>query len=194
MSGIANDEVDDDRDAAAWTRNGFRWTARDGSAVVVRDIRGDDESLECAFVAGLSRSTSYHRLLSGRTPQPDEIARWTHVDRARERAFVAIEADAASRMCGVARYVREPDADEPTAAFAIVLADDWQRRGLGMRLMRTLVDAARVDGIVFLTDVTLRSNEAMVAVARRLGFTIGVERGDATLFRLTKRLGAGVPH
>lgn len=192
MTDIANEAANRGASDPA-SRADLRWTARDGATLVIRDIRGDDEPLERAFVAALSPTTSYHRLLSGRTPQADEIARWTHVDRSRERAFVAIESTAAApRMCGVARYVREPEADEPTAAFAIVLADDWQRRGLGLRLMGTLVEAARADGIVVLSDVTLRTNAAMVAVARRLGFDVAIDPHDAALYRLTQRLVSGV--
>ncbi len=156
-----------------------RWAASDGATLEIRPIRGDDEPLEQAFVDRLSRDTSYRRLLSGRTPQPDEIARWTHVDYDREMALVAVDArDESPRMCGVTRYVREGD---DAAAFAIVLADDWQGRGLGTALLRALVDAARAAGIRTLRDITLSTNLAMIGLARRLGFTIAHAPGDSTV-------------
>ncbi len=159
------------------------WTAPDGTTLVIRPIVGDDEPFEQAFVDSLSRDTSYRRLFSGRTPQRDEIARWTHIDYDREMAFVAIDPRAEPpRMCGVARYVREAG---DAAAFAIVLADDWQHRGLGTALMRALIDAARAAGIATLSDVTMADNLSMLSLVRRLGFRVASEAGDATLRRIT---------
>jgi GNAT superfamily N-acetyltransferase len=165
-----------------------RWTSRDGATLLIRPIVGDDEGLERAFLDGLSRDTSYRRLLSGRTPQADEIARWTHIDYRKEMALVAIDdRDATVRMCGVARYVCEGDG---RAAFAIVIADDWQGRGLGRKLMEALIAAARTAGVVALSDIMLSDNVAMRSLVQRLGFTIGHEPGDATLRRITLDLTA----
>ena len=90
-------------------------------------------------------------------------------------------------MCGVARYVCEGDR---RAAFAIVIADDWQGRGLGRKLMEALIAAARTAGVVTLSDIMLSDNVSMRALVQRLGFTIGHEPGDATLRRITLDLTA----
>jgi GNAT superfamily N-acetyltransferase len=165
-----------------------RWTSRDGATLLIRPIVGDDEGLERAFVDRLSLDTSYRRLLSGRRPQDDEIARWTHIDYRKEMALVAIDdRDATARMCGVTRYVCEGDG---RAAFAIVIADDWQGRGLGTKLLGVLIAAARTAGVVTLSDIMLTDNVPMRALVQHLGFTIGHEPGDATVRRITLDLTA----
>ncbi len=159
-----------------------RWTSRDGVTLVIRPIHPDDDAIEAAFIASLSFETGYQRLLSARIPQADEIERFTHIDYQREIAFVAIEErDGVEQMCGVARYVVE---DEGIAAFAIVLADAWQQRGLGHCLMTRLIAHARRAGVKALSDITLSTNSGMLALARRLGFRIAYERGDATVTRM----------
>ena len=65
------------------------WRLRDGRAVRIRPIRADDLAMHSAFVADLSDRTGYHRLLSPRKPQPDELWRMTHIDYARELALIA---------------------------------------------------------------------------------------------------------
>jgi GNAT superfamily N-acetyltransferase len=160
------------------------WTAQDGAALTIRPIKTSDDAIETAFIESLSFQTGYQRLLSPRTPQKDEIERFTHIDYVDEMALVAIESSTSGeRMCGVARYVRD-ESDAARAAFAIVLADDWQGRGLGGKLMRSLIAEARRAGISELSDITLSTNAGMLALARRLGFAIDREPGDASVRRI----------
>src|SRR6185503_14445938 len=97
--------------------------------------------------------------------------RFTQVDYDREMALVAIErGDGREREIGVARYIRLPD--RRTCEFAIVIADAWQRRGLGLRIMRRLVEVARGAGAEVMVGYVLASNVAMLRVCRELGFAI----------------------
>jgi RimJ/RimL family protein N-acetyltransferase len=169
----------------------IHWRARDGATLVIRPIRPDDEAREAAFVGDLSPETSYRRLLSGRKPQPDEIARWTHIDGWHEVAFVGVD-EALDRIVGAARYVRESESTEAASLaaveFAIVLADDWQGRGLGACLLTRLVRHAREADVATIVGVTLHDNGPMIALAKKVGFRVGREPGDATLNRLTLNL------
>ena len=102
----------------------------------------------------------------------------------REFALIAtIAVSGAEREIGVARYVKEPASD--AAEFAIVLADDWQRRGLGRRLLMQLVDAAQQRGVRRLFGTTLSENTAMLALAQSLGFASERDRDLATMTNLT---------
>ena len=159
-----------------------QWTARDGTPLTIRPIRETDDAIEIAFIASLSFEAGYQRLLSARIPGRDEIERFTHIDYVREMAFVAIDERGGSEvMCGVARYVVEA-AD--VAAFAIVLADAWQGKGLGMKLMQALIAEAKRAGVVALADITMSTNSAMLALARKLGFKFLHEPGDATVTQI----------
>jgi len=155
---------------------------RDGRPITVRPIRAADLLLEREFVIGLSPTTRYQRLLSGRKLMPGELKRLTDIDYDRELALVAIlEVEGRQRILGVARYVRD-DAHEPGSAdFAIVVGDAWQGQGLGETLLAALMHAAPGHGLSALTGITLSENHRMIGLARKLGFDARREADDATL-------------
>ena len=168
-----------------------QWTAADGAAATIRPIRPSDRTLEQEFVDGLSRRTSYQRLLSARHLSAEEIRRFTEVDGNREFALIATTRhQEREREIGVARYVKEPS---DAAEFAIVLSDDWQGRGLGRRLLGELMAAARRGGVLRLYGTTLSENTAMIALAQSLGFVVMTDRDDATMMNMTLDLGASEP-
>jgi len=180
-------------DGASADVNAVTWTAADGTTVTIRPIRPSDLALEQAFVDGLSQRTAYQRLLSARRVSPEEVRRFTDIDPEREFALIATigardaqrEAADAERQVGVARYVNQAS---DSAEFAIVLSDDWQRRGLGRRLLGNLIDTAKKRGVRRLFGATLSENTAMIRLARSLGFTTAVEPDDATVTNLTLEL------
>jgi acetyltransferase len=163
-----------------------RWALRDGTPVTIRPIRASDLALEQAFVVGLSPQTRYQRLLSGRKLLPGELRRLTDIDYAREMALVALATlDGAPQILGVARYVREAGTPRPQCDFAIVVGDRWQGQGIGEKLLRSLLEAAVDDGIEVVGGITLSGNHGMIALARKLGFHVAREHGDATVTDLT---------
>ena len=149
------------------------WTAADGTLVTLRPIEAGDFALEEAFVAGLSASTGYKRLLSARRLTREEIRRFTEIDPECEFAMIATSVhDGVEQQVGVARYVKQGWSDE--AEFAIVLSDDWQGRGLGGLLLSSLIAEARQRGVRRLIGTTLSENRAMLALARKLGFSAAI--------------------
>jgi acetyltransferase len=164
------------------------WQFDDGTPVTIRPIRGSDMAIERAFLAGLSSQTRYQRLLSARKLLPGELRRLTHIDYGRDMALVAIAwFDGVETLLGVARYVRLVDGQ--SAEFAIVIGDAWQRRGVGEKLMRSLLEAAVGHGVQSLVGLTLTSNVRVQALARKLGFTLALDRGDATVTYVRRLLG-----
>lgn len=157
----------------------------DGTEVLIRPIRPEDEGIELAFIRGLSRDSGYNRLLSARKLTREEIWRLTRIDYEREMAFVAITGiGAASRLLGVARYVR--DRVGGGAEFAVVVADAWQRKGVGTLLLQALQDHARAAGVARLHGITFATNQAMQYLGRKFGFEQRADPEDATV-RLVER-------
>jgi acetyltransferase len=158
---------------------------RDGRPITVRPIRAADLLLEREFVIGLSATTRYQRLLSGRKLMPGELKRLTDIDYDRELALVAIlDVEGRQQILGVARYVRD-DAHEPGSAdFAIVVGDAWQGQGLGEMLLKALMRAAPGHGLSALTGITLAENHRMIGLARKLGIRTRRDADDATLVDL----------
>ena len=160
------------------------WTAGDGTVVTIRPISAADLALEQEFVEGLSARTGYQRLMSVRRPSLEELKRLTDIDHDREFALIATTlVQGRERQIGVARYVREPSPGD--AEFAIVLSDDWQGRGLGARLLGSLLVAAKSDGVRRMIGTTMSNNDGMTKLARKLGFTIAKDPSSATTTNLT---------
>ena len=159
----------------------------DGTDVVLRPILAEDDALERAFISGLSRDSRYNRLLGSRKLTAEEIRQLTRIDYEREMAFVAVAGSGQqARLLGVARYVR--DADAGGAEFALVVADAWQRKGVGTLLLQALQRQARAAGIERLHGITFSSNQAMQNLARKLGFVQRANPQDATLRQVEKTL------
>jgi acetyltransferase len=163
------------------------WTAADGTSVVIRPITPDDLSLTKEFDEQLSPATKYRRLLSDRQLSSGELRRFTNIDTGREVALIAVVGDPGSvKQIGVARCV-DDDAGE-SAEFAIVVSDDWQRRGLGAVLLSALIDAARLRGVQRLEAITLAENHGMLNLALKLGFSARKDPGDAKIIELVLSL------
>ena len=80
------------------------------------------------------------------------------------------------RFVGVARYIANPDGE--SAEFAVVTADDWQRRGIAYALMSRLIACARKRGLARLQGAVLRANHGMLKFTGSLGFAIADDPDD----------------
>jgi len=160
-----------------------------GAAVTIRPLRPDDVGIEREFLTGLSPATRHSRLLGGAIRITDEyIRRLTHLDWSREAALAAIVMlDETETIIGVARYAVDPGGEQ--CEFAIVIADAWQRLGIGRRMLEKLIAVARRRGLERMYGDTLATNEPMLALAHKLGFSVARHPGDTTLTRVTLELG-----
>lgn len=161
-----------------------------GQAVTLRPLRPEDADIETAFLTGLSHETRSSRLLGGVIKITREyIAQLTNVDYSRDMAIAATEMlEGREALIGVARYVL--DADGAGCEFAIVIADAWQGRGIGRRLLEKLIAVARARGIRRMYGDVLATNASMLALARKLGFALGRVPGEPTLTRIALQLAA----
>lgn len=69
-------------------------------------------------------------------------------------------------------------AQPQTAEHWVEKLEDWQRKGLGRRLMRHLIAAARREGFERMVSRDMASNYAMHRLAKALGFTSCYPGGD----------------
>jgi RimJ/RimL family protein N-acetyltransferase len=109
----------------------------------------------------------------------------TRVDHEDHEALAALVA-ATGRGVATGRFLRDP-ADRKQAEVAIVVADDWQGRGVGAVLLERLVRRARAIGIERFTARMLVGNEAARRLLARMGDVVGERRGGGTI-ELTLRL------
>ena len=73
------------------------------------------------------------------------------------------------KIIGVGRLVRSPDFQ--SGEFAILVHDRYQRKGLGHKLVETLIGIGRDKGLDEIVSEVLTDNEKMLKFARKLGFT-----------------------
>ena len=166
------------------------WRLDSGESFSLRPVRHDDGVLEEAFVRGLSRESRYQRMLSGGFKvTPEWIESMTHIDYQRHMAFAVTSViDGVEQFVGVGRYV--VDVATAGAEVALVIADVWQGRGLGRRLLATLIEHAQSARVQQIVGVVLATNEAMLRLARSMGFSVNAEPGDATVMRIRRDLAA----
>ena len=164
------------------------WVARDGTSVLIRAIRPEDAEMEQAFVRGLSEESRYFRFINALHELSDRmLVRFTQMDYDRELALVAVVDEAGvDRELGVARYAIT--ADTSSCEFAIVVGDDAQGKGLGSRLMATLLDAARARGLKTMEGFVLATNHKMLKLMESLGFEIEASPEDPSMRRVVKKL------
>jgi acetyltransferase len=148
------------------------WQPAGGPPVTLRPIRPEDAQMEQAFVKRLSPESRYFRFMDTlRELTPAMLVRFTQIDYDREMAFVAtVAAAGGEEEIGVARYVANPDGE--SCEFALVIADDWHRKGLGRRMMEQLIEVARARGLRSMIGHVLGENRGMLALCGKLGFTV----------------------
>ena len=143
-----------------------------GQRVVIRPVLPQDQDLTSAFFNALPAASRYDRFLSPMRALPaDLLARFTHVDYADHLALVAeVFIDGHETVIAEARYVRGED--KTSAEFAISVAEAWQGHGLAKLMLAKLSCRAAGDGITRIVGETLASNDKMLHLARKAGFTV----------------------
>jgi RimJ/RimL family protein N-acetyltransferase len=136
----------------------------------------DREALRTLFTR-LSPESRRRRFLIGKPELSDrELTYLTDVDHVRHEALTAVDR-ADGSIVGVARYATWPER-AGAADFAIEVADDLHRNGIGLMLAEALIQRARENGINVLTATTLWENHPARALARRVGFRARASAGN----------------
>jgi RimJ/RimL family protein N-acetyltransferase len=141
----------------------------DGAPILIRPIRADDKRMLADGLRHLSDESVQRRFLtSKRSFSRAELRYLTEVNGRDHVALVAeYPGDPVRRLIAVARFVRL--AEDPWAAeAAIVVADDWQRRGVGSLMTRRLADEARRLGIARFTATIESDNVPAQKLMRKL--------------------------
>ena len=140
--------------------------------VVVRPVLPQDDAPTARFFASLSQQSRRNRFMAPlREVAPGLIMAFTHIDYDGHVALVAeIFEDGVETVIAEVRYVRS--ADGRSAEFAVTVAEAWQGLGLARMLLAKLVCHAGAAGVETLAGETLASNDAMLHLARKAGFTL----------------------
>lgn len=157
------------------------WPLRGGGEYTVRPIHPDDANMLQEMMTHLSSESRYFRFVSSIVELPPAmLARFTLIDYDREMALVAVfkerkigrdgEILKTERIVGVSRYITNPD--QSSCEFALVVADDFSGKGLGSRLMLSIMDVAREKGLSEIEGLVLTKNPGMLKLMKSLGYTV----------------------
>ncbi len=161
----------------------------DGTQVTIRALQPADKELERRFIRGLSPQSRRFRFFETMaTPSESLLAQLMALDPLRDTAYLALVGTGAeAHEIGVARFSAE--AGEPECEFAVTVADEWQRKGLGTALMAHLISAARARGIHAMHSSDSSDNDSMRQFAGHLHFQKSPDPDDPTLTLYSIKLG-----
>ncbi len=145
---------------------------RDGTDVVLRPIKPEDETLWLEMLGSCSKESIYHRFRYDFHFNSHEVAtQFCYIDYDREMGIVAeIDYENRKRLIGVGRLIADPDVE--TAEYAVLVTDEWQHKELGLILTNYCEQIARLAGIKKLAAETTKDNKAMINVFKKLKFTV----------------------
>jgi GNAT superfamily N-acetyltransferase len=162
--------------------------SRRGAAVTVRFVEPRDAEELQSYFRSLSARSRYNRFLGamGELPTP-LLDRFTHVNERDGFTVIAtMQVDGFETIVGEARYILH--SHNGSFEFGMSIEDRWQGFGIGAALLKNLECRAAAFGAERLFGDTLRSNESMIALARKSGFAFTQNPDDWKLVRFEKEI------
>jgi len=166
------------------TRYTTTWKLLDGTEVILRPIRPEDEPLEHELLSNLSEETLRTRFFSIIKDITHEmLIRFCNIDYDREMAIVAeLKEGNKKRIIGIGRLIIEPDLR--SGEYAVLVHDAYQGKGLGYKLVDVIIGIAQDKELEEIHGTVLTENEKMLRVARKLGFTTKIQPDGITEVKL----------
>jgi GNAT superfamily N-acetyltransferase len=162
--------------------------SRQGDAITVRFVEPrDGEELQNYFRSLTARSR-YNRFFGAMSELPKSLLEhFTHVNERDGFTVVAtMQVDGFETIVGEARYILHADSAE--FEFGLSIEDRWQGHGIGAALLKNLECRAAAFGALRVVGDTLRSNQGMLALARKSGFAFVHHPHDWKLVRFEKEI------
>jgi len=159
---------------------------RDGTQIMLRPVRPEDEPLLFELFGSLSERTETERFFS-------PIKDWTHqmltrfcnIDYDREIVIVAeVREDQKRTIRGVSSLIVGAG---QTSEFAVLIHDDYQGRGLGWKLIDVLIGIGQEREIEEIHGTVLTDNIRMLALLKKLNFRASKRPLGLTEVRLRLR-------
>jgi RimJ/RimL family protein N-acetyltransferase len=138
----------------------------------IRPINLNDSDAWIIFVNGLSPYSKFYRFHHIiKDVCADDAYPFCSIDCKNSFALIAeILKEGFPEIIAVGRYTRINES--PNAEFAIVVDDDFQRRGIGAEIMKELARIATGNGITTFEGYTLIENFEIVKFLKKCGFDV----------------------
>ncbi|MCI0454663.1 MAG: bifunctional acetate--CoA ligase family protein/GNAT family N-acetyltransferase [Candidatus Dadabacteria bacterium] len=155
-----------------------RWALTDGTPLLLRPIKPEDEGMMIELFKTFSDTTILFRFFQIlKSMSHEQIARYTQIDYDRDMAIVAVEESVEKdRILGVGRLTYYPNLE--SSEFSVVVGDPWQRKGLGTKLLHMCISIAKEKGVRLLWGDIMAENERMINLCKKLGFNVSWQHGQ----------------
>jgi acetyltransferase len=144
----------------------------DGTPIILRPIKPEDEPLWLDLLGSCSKESIYSRFRYNFHFDSHEVAtQFCYIDYTREIAIVAeVEEKGKKKLIAVGRLISDPDLT--SVEYAILITDAYQKKELGTILTTYCETIAKNWKMKRVFAETTKDNKAMVAVFKKLGFTV----------------------
>ena len=165
--------------------------SRSGEPVNVRFVEPRDAEALQNYFRSLTARSRYNRFLGAASELPPSLLEeFIHIGEADRFSVVAtMLVDGRETIVGEARYAF--DSETASIEFGVSVDDRWQGQGIGKALLKNLECRVASFGAARLFGDTLRSNNAMIALARDAGYAFTNTPGDWKLTRFQKQIDIG---
>jgi len=147
---------------------------KDGSDIVFRPIKPEDEPLMVKFHQKLSEQSVYSRYFSymhvDSRIDHNRLSRVCFADYERNMILVAETEETEKNIVGVGRLIRIGGSND--AEFAIMIADKFHRLGMGAALLSHLIEIGKNEEMGNIIGYLLEENTSMIRLCKSIGFTI----------------------
>jgi len=151
-----------------------RINLKDGSDIVFRPIKPEDEPLMIKFHQQLSEQSVYSRYFSymhmDSRIDHNRLSRVCFADYERNMILVAETEEPEKNIVGVGRLIRIGGSHD--AEFAIMIADKFHRLGMGAALLSYLIEIGKNEEMANIIGYLLDENTSMISLCESIGFTI----------------------
>lgn len=151
---------------------------KDGTPVVLRPIKPEDEPMWHELLAGCSTQSLWFRFSYLFKQTTHEMAtRYCFIDYDREIGIVAeVEEEGDRKLIAVGRLVADMNHD--AAEYAVIVVDRWHGHGLGGLLTDYCCDVAKRWGVKRVVAETSKDNARMLETFRKRGFHLNDEQEE----------------
>ena len=162
------------------------WTTQDGTSLLIRPIRPEDEPMMVDYHKRISERSVYlrylHPLALDQRISHERLARICYNDYDREMALVAEYTNpesGAKEIIGVGRLSKI--VGTPDGEYSMLIVDAFHGKGLGSEFLKLLIQIGRDEKLHRITAYISPENLAMQAVSKKLGFTLHRDPDDPSV-------------
>jgi acetyltransferase len=158
------------------TRYVMPWMLPDGTEVLLRPVKPEDEPLVKEMLSSLSEKTLKERFFQVvKNITHDMLIKLCNIDYNREITIVAeimaeIRENSPKKIIGIIGLVIDPDTK--SGEFGVIIHDHYQGKGIGYKLIDVLIGIAQERGLDEFYGIVLADNRKMLRICQKLGFTV----------------------